>query len=136
MKKIFAILVRINYRVLNFANYIMGYGKAVEQGYRSNALAPLVWLNVFALPVLLTGVFFVKVVAIKYILIGLICVLCVFTLVMYVLLFLKDPKLLQSEKYRIEDKKLDLIAKQGGDDPIRPSELLSTAHIGKNLLDE
>lgn len=135
-RKLFSILGKLNKRFLDFVNYMAGYGKAVEQGYRSNALAPLVWLDIFALPILLTGVFFIKIVIIKYILIGIIFILLLFTLIMYVVLFKKDPKLLQSEKYRLEDKRLDLIAQKGSDSPINPDQLPSTTHIGTNLLDE
>lgn len=40
-----------------------------------------------------------------------------FSSCIYVILLFKDPKLLQSERYRLADKKLDLIAQQGDDAP-------------------
>jgi energy-coupling factor transporter transmembrane protein EcfT len=100
-----------------------GYGVAVEKGYKSNALAPLIWLDIFVIPILLTGVFFIKIVALKYALVSIIFMLLLFTLIMYVLLFKKDPKLLQSEKYRLEDKRLDLIAQKDGPEPLNPNIL-------------
>jgi len=136
MKKIFAILDRLNHLFLDFVNYISSYGKAVKSAYKSNALAPIIWLDVFAIPVLLVLTTIFKTIVIKYILVGLVVLLIIFTLVMYVVLFKKDPKLLQSEGYRIEDKKLDLIAQKGGDIPINPVDLITSSEIGSDITHE
>jgi len=74
---------------------------------------------------------------IKYACLGLMIVLVLFTLLMYVVLYKKDPKLLQSEAYRIEDKKLDLIAQQGTDSQsVTITELIKNVEIKGELEDE
>jgi hypothetical protein len=94
--------------------YIQSYGKSIKDGYKSNAFAPLVWFYVFVIPILIILTLLIKDIVIQLIIIGLIVVLILFALLMFFLLFKKDPKLLQSEWYRLENKKLDMIAQQGG----------------------
>lgn len=132
MMRIFVILDKLNRKFLNFVSYIASYGKAIAGGYKTNALAPLIWFNVFLIPVFTTGAILINITAIKYVLIISIIISVLFTFVMYVVLFIKDPKLLQSEGYRIEDKKLDIIAQKGGDILVNPVNL-STREIGTEI---
>lgn len=91
---------------------------------------------VFVIPVLVVVMCVIKNSAIQYILVGLIVVLILFTLLMYFLLFKKDPNLLQSEKFRIEHKKMDLIAEKGGKIAFKEVDLGSLAQLGGGATDE
>ena len=132
MRKFFIILDKLKVRILNFVNYLSSYGKAVANGYKTNALAPLIWFIVFAIPLLTTGIIFINNIVIKYIFTGLICCCIIFPFVMYCILLIKDPKLLQSEAYRIEDKKWDLIAQKGGDITFNPLDIQTKEIRGGN----
>lgn len=136
LRKIFTILDRLNKKMLDFVNYMSSYGKSVKDGHKTNAFAPLVWLLVFLIPCLIVTIFFVKNDVIKYLLVGLIIILVLFALLMYFLLLKKDPKLLQSEWYRLENRKLDLIMQQGDENPIIPDNLLNSSEIGGELTDD
>jgi hypothetical protein len=130
MRRLFAIFDRINRFFLNFVNFIAAYGKSVKDGYKSNAFSPLVWLLVFLIPCLITVIFVIRNDIIRYVLVGLIVLLILFALLMYFLLFKRDPKLLQSEWYRLEDKKLSMIAEKGGQITISEVELNPKTQIG------
>lgn len=102
----------------NITNYI-------RSGYRSNAFAPFVWA---------TGLVFMFIAAfywgtsdtiIRYALIGLFVFLVISLVIIYFVLLIKDPRLLQSENYRLEDKKLDMITQKGSDFEIKPVELVT-----------
>ena len=68
---------------------------------------------------------------ISYIFLSLLVIVVLFALCMYVVLLIKDPNLLQSEYYRIEDKKLDIIASKGSDIQFNPVDLTPpTKEIG------
>ena len=95
----------------------------VKAGYKSNAFAPLVWFNAIVDPILLVSSYISDEPVAKYFLMGTVCLLIVFSAIMYAIIFFKDANLLQSEKYRIEDKKLDLIAAKGSDIQIEPVNL-------------
>lgn len=102
---------------------ISGYlEEVVRYGYRSSAISPLLWINsLIALPCLMLscivssglkwGFFSIAVCVIGY------------TLYKYNFLVNKDPRLVQSEKFQLESKKLDIIAKKGGDIIIDPVSL-------------
>lgn len=106
-----------------FQNYFANLANVVKVGYKSNAFAPLVWFNAVVQPFLFVPAFLSKNETIKVVLIIVASLLIVFSAIMYLVLFLKDPKLLQSENFRIEDKKLDLIAQKGSDISITPVNL-------------
>ncbi|CAH0998028.1 hypothetical protein EMA8858_04163 [Emticicia aquatica] len=95
----------------------------VRTGYKSNAFAPLVWFDGIIIPTILVFINLIDNNIIDYCLIGLLGIIVLFSLSMYLALFLKDPKLLQSENFRLEDKKLDIISQKGGVVSINPVEL-------------
>jgi hypothetical protein len=95
----------------------------VKSGYRSNAFAPLVWFNAIVNSFLLIGICYTNEIIVKYIFTICLGIILIFTLVMYLALFIKDPKLLQSERFRLEDKKLDMISQKGSDIVIQPVDL-------------
>jgi len=101
----------------NLTNYI-------KAGYRSNAYAPLVWLMGLIFMVL-SGLYCITDnLIIRYALISVIIFTILFALVIYVVLLIKDPKLLQSENFRLEDKRLDMITQKGSDIIINPVNLV------------
>jgi membrane protein YdbS with pleckstrin-like domain len=110
--------------------YIQAFGKSVKDGYRTNAFAPMKWFAIFLVPILITSIATIKILFFQIIISILLSIIVVFSLVMYLVIFLKDPKLLQSEAFRIEDRKLDLIAQKGGDISINAVEL----NTGTNVL--
>src|SRR5205085_79419 len=113
-------------------NYIRAYGKSVKDGYVSNAYAPLVWFVIFLIVPLVVVTLVAKNQVIQYICAGLFVVVIIFTLVMYVVLLLKNPKLLQSEWYRLESKRLDLISQQGDEKPVTIDLVQSTEIRGNS----
>jgi len=128
--KYFNILGKIRSIILVvWQKYMAAYGKSVKDGYVSNAYAPLVWFVVFLIIPFILGIIFIHNTIVQYVLIGLIAIIVLFSLVMYVVLLVKDPKLLQSESYRLEDKKLDLIAQQGDGGSITVIESQNIAEI-------
>jgi hypothetical protein len=118
---IFVFFCRLHERLMGFwEKYILNYGTAVQRGHKSNAYAPLVWFDVFTLPILSLLICIIKIPFVEIALSVLLILVVLFSLVMYLMLYLKDPKLLQSEYYRLEDKKLDMIAQKGGDILVEP----------------
>jgi site-specific recombinase len=109
-------------------HYWANIANLVKVGYRSNAFAPLVWFNSIVDPTLLIVACILKGV-LSYLLVGVLCVIVLFSLTMYVALFIKNPNLLQSERYRLEDKKLDLIASKGSGIMINPVNITPQQYI-------
>lgn len=101
-------------------NIFANLSNLVKSGYKTNAFAPLVWFTAVSLPILLYFGFKTSNTLIQFFLIGASVFIVLFAAIMYLVIFLKDPKLLQSEGYRLEDKKLDLIAEKGGAISINP----------------
>ena len=114
---------------LAFWNYITAYGKSVQNGYRTNAFAPIKWLTIFLCPLLMAGILLIKILFVQILLVALLVGVVMFALLMYFLIFKEDPKLLQSEAFRIEDRKLDLISQKGGDISINAVELTTSTNI-------
>lgn len=97
----------------------------VKAGYKTNAFAPLVWFNAVADSLLIFGIKVCNNLVVTYIFVSVLCLLIIATFITYIVLLVKDPKLLQSEKYRIDDRKLDLIAQKGQGITINPVDLLN-----------
>lgn len=104
-------------------NFVANLSGIIKAGYKTNAFAPLVWFNAVADPSLIISINCSDDKSMK--LIFLLCVILIIlcTLVAYFYMLFKRPDLLQSEKFRIEDKKLDLIASKGSDIVISPVNL-------------
>ena len=132
----FAIFDKFKKRLLFFwQNYTAKYGKAIKDGYKSNAFSPIAWYCYFLIIPLGFGCIYTKNTIVQIIFLVLIIIIILFPLVMYFLLFKKDPKLLQSEAYRIRDKTLDIIAQKGGEILVNPVDL-TNAEIGNEPADE
>ncbi|HMI05732.1 MAG TPA: hypothetical protein VK541_24805 [Pedobacter sp.] len=101
----------------NLTNYI-------KAGYKSNAFAPFVWVSGLIFIFLFTFFTISDDQIIRYVLIGAFILVIVFNFVIYLILIFKDPRLLQSENYRLEDKKLDMITQKGSDFIIKPVDLV------------
>lgn len=105
----------------------------MKSGSKTNAYAPLIVVCGIVIFASMIGIHYFDENIIKYVFLGLIVVVVIFALVMYVVLLMKDPKLLQSERYRIEDRKLDIIASKGQDIQFNAVDLtVPTKEIGEN----
>ena len=105
----------------------------MKSGSKTNAYAPLLWLCGIVIFSSTGGMFYFKEPVIKYVFLGLIVLVVIFALIMYIVLLVIDPKLLQSEHFRIEDKKLDIIASKGEGIQFNPIDLtVPTKQIGEN----
>lgn len=115
--------------------YIRSYGSSMKDGYKTNAFSPLAWFVIFLIIPLLVLVLASKNTVIQYGAMGILLLVVLFCLGMYIILLRKDPKLLQSEKFRIEDRKMDLIAENGGDIKFIPFDLSGSDVGNKSDLD-
>ena len=106
-----------------FQQYLSNLALLVKSGYKSNTFSPLVWFCAIVMPVLAALLIFSNDKVIIYTSLALFVVLLMFCMRMYLKTFDKDPKLLQSERFRIEDKKLDLVAQKGSNIEIEPFDL-------------
>ncbi|MEI9955140.1 MAG: hypothetical protein WDM90_02280 [Ferruginibacter sp.] len=132
MNFILSIFDKLKKRLLaNWISYIGKYGQSVKDGYKSNAFSPLVWFIVIFVTPLFVTIWLTNDLVFKYSCFGLIVLVLIFAFCMYIKLLNKDPKLLQSEWYRLEDKKLDMVAQQGeGDEaPIVITEKTTSTEI-------
>jgi hypothetical protein len=95
----------------------------VKTGYKTNAFAPYVWFCAVVAAVELLIMIFIPDLFIRRVLT--ICFVSTvgFGMFMYWKLFKKDPRLLQSESFRLEDKKLDMIGQKGSGIIINPVDL-------------
>lgn len=95
----------------------------VTSGYKSNAFSPFVWQLAVGGILLLLGILFIDDKIINYIFVGALIVLIFYNMFMGNKIFNTDPNLLQSEKYRTNDKILDLVEKKGGELSVHPITL-------------
>ncbi|HVW16395.1 MAG TPA: hypothetical protein VHB54_21355 [Mucilaginibacter sp.] len=118
---------------MSFDQMMAQLANLMKSGSKTNAYAPLIWQCSIVCVLSIGGMYYFKEPVIRYVFLGLIVLVVIFALVMYVVLLIKDPKLLQSEKYRIEDKKLDIIASKGEGIQFNPIDLtVPTKEIGEN----
>lgn len=110
--------------------YMAAYGKASKDGYKKNAFSPLAWFSIFLIVPLIVAILCIGRGVIQYLLLGLLIIIVLFTLIMYLVLFIKNPNLLQSEWYRLEEQKLTMIGEKGGEIKIAKVDLNSNARIG------
>jgi membrane protein YdbS with pleckstrin-like domain len=96
----------------------------MKTGSKTNAFAPLIWLCSVVMFMSMTGIYYFKDPIIKYVFVALIVFVVVFSAITYVVILIKDPRLLQTENYRIEDKKLDIIASKGMEIKFNPVDLI------------
>lgn len=112
-----SLLTSVNKILANLSNLI-------QTGYKSNAFAPWVWFTGVASAVLLPLTLVTKNEMITTIVVLAVVGMIIYGMIMYAVLLKKDPKLLQSESYRLEDKKLDIISEKGKGLAIRPVDIL------------
>src|SRR5262245_62131432 len=87
--------------VANFLSYL---GNLTRSGHRSNAFGPWVLFAGITIPILVFGGYKAEGIA-QIILFSCVGFIVLFAAIMYLVIFIKDPKLLQSESYRLEDKR-------------------------------
>ena len=116
---------------MSWEQYFANVANIVKSGYRSNAFAPYVWFCAIVIPFLIAAILLIKDPRVTIVVSIAICFVILFASVMYFVLFQKDPKLLQSENYRIEDRKLDLIEQKGGDLIVNPIDMILPMQLEK-----
>ena len=111
--------------MLNLNKY---FAEALQRGQRSSALSPLLWLNsIVSIPSLILstrveGPF-------RYVLFGLGVLIVLSTLVAYAYLLRRDPRLVQSETFQLESRRLDIIASKG-----EPAVIASAVEVSEPAL--
>jgi len=103
--------------------YLASIVNLVRTGYKTNAFAPYVWFCAVIAVVELLIMIAIADIFIRRVLTITFVVTVLFGMFMYWKLFKKDPRLLQSESFRLEDKKLDMIGQKGSDIMINPVDL-------------
>ena len=131
MKSILHIFGNLKRRILVlWDKYMAAYGVAVKNGYKSNAFSPIAFYAYFLILPLIGAAVWIHNFVLQCIFVAVIVIIALFPLVMYLLLFKKDPRLLQSEKFRLEEKKLNMIAEKGGSIKISEVDLNNNTRIG------
>ncbi len=116
---------------MSFEQVIANLANVVKAGYKSNAYAPIVWFNAIILPIFFTVALCLGDCAAQIVLIYVACGIVIFSAIMYLVIFIKDPKLLQSERFRIEDRKLDLVSTKGADFKVLPVDLSTPPQLSE-----
>src|SRR5437773_3624717 len=89
------------------------FGQVLQRNQRSSALTPLLWLTaLIGLPSLYLSVRLAGPARIAFFALAVVLVLA--DLIAYTYLVLKDPRLVQSETFQLESRKLDIVASKGG----------------------
>lgn len=95
--------------MLNLEKY---FAEALQKGQRSSAMSPLLWLNsIVSIPSLILSTRVED--PFRYVLFCLTVLIVLCTLVSYVYLLRRDPRLVQSETFQLESRRLDIIASKG-----------------------
>jgi len=97
--------------MFDFGEYFKGLFAA--SGRKSSAMSPLLWLNALVTIPCLMGSFLISD-SFRYAPLGIAVIIILFTLKKYNDLTNKDPRLVQSEWFQIEQHKLDVVAQKGG----------------------
>lgn len=107
---------------MDISSYLGSLGNTLKIGKRSNAFFPLA---VFSIVIIGISTFFgfKSPSPLNYFLYGFAGFVTIFTMTVYLIIFFKDPKLLQSESYRLEDKRLDIMIQKGGTIDFNPVNL-------------
>jgi hypothetical protein len=103
--------------------YLSKLANMVQVGRRSNAFAPVIWLTGIICFICIGGMHYFDDPIIKYTLLIIFIIGILYAMAMYIVLLVKDPRLLQSESFRIEDKKLDIISAKGSEVIVNPVNL-------------
>lgn len=108
-----------------FAEILASLGNSLRVFKRGNAFTPFA---IFAIFVIVILIYFSTVFSgvIQMIMIILICFIVLFSCAMYLVLLIKNPKLLQSETYRLEEQRLNIMQEKGGSVIFEPVSLTPT----------
>ena len=89
-------------------------GSIIKSGYKSNVFAPVVWFIIAIQPFLITLAFIIKDYYLRcWIVFGDLGIV-VAAFLTYLGILICKPVLLQTEKFRIENRKLDIVSQKGG----------------------
>lgn len=109
---------------MSYDQILAKFGSLIGTYSKRNIYAPLIWISGFIITMLGIIMFsFKEYSEVRYTCLVFILLITIFDLVMYVIIFVKDPKLLQSERFRLEDKKLDMMASKGSEIKFNPVNL-------------
>jgi hypothetical protein len=104
-------------------DYFTSIVNLVKTGYKTNAFAPYVWFTAVVAVVEIIIMIIISDMFVRRTLTITLVATILFGMYMYYQMFKKDPRLLQSESFRLEDKKLDMIGQKGSDIMINPVNL-------------
>lgn len=99
--------------------------KVLKMEYRSSALSPLLWLNALITIPCLVGSFIIQT-NFRWAPFILAVAIIFCTLKKYDFLLDKDPRWVQSERFQIDSRKLDIVAQKGGPIIVDPVNLQLT----------
>lgn len=99
---------------------LKSFSETFKIGYKTNALSPYVWFICLSILLLITGIKLSDDILTRHLFTYAILLLILFGMGIGIAIFIKDPKLLQTEKYRTNDRILDIVEKKGGDISINP----------------
>lgn len=109
--------------------YWANLANVISVGNRANAFVPLIILDSILIPVIFLFIYVSDDKVIRYSLVALIALLVIGSLIAYFIMLFKKPELLQTEHFRIEDKKLNMIAEKGSDFKILPVNLTTPTNV-------
>jgi hypothetical protein len=114
------IQLRFYHLIKMFRQYVSGISNIVNSGgKKSNAFTPILKLiGIFAITFIPIALYLNGIIV--YIMLGVLMFLFLGAVIIYLIIFFKDPKLLQSESYRIEERKLEIVSEKGGALVINP----------------
>ncbi len=98
-----------------------------KSGGKTHALAPFLWLIgiwlILFILLLLWGLPKIDDVSLKYLIICIFVGVFIIGVIIYLIIYFRTPERLQSEWYRLEDKKLNMFAQKGGKISFEPVDL-------------
>lgn len=105
-----------------FSSAIMA--KIAANGYKSNVFTPIAAFITILVIVLFAVALRVQNETMQWLLVGFALFLVLFAVIIYVVILYKDPTLLQSERFKLENRKIDVIMVKGQNQiPIDPITL-------------
>lgn len=102
-------------------------------GYKTNAYTPLIWITSTVMASLCLLCWHLEDGWLRFIIGILIVAIIVFSFGVYLYLLLNKPHLLQSERYRTDDKILNIISQHGGEIKLMDEQGMSSLEYQKSL---
>ncbi len=107
-------------------NFMQSKMSSFGYGYKANVLSHLSWISWIIIPSSFSGLIFGKDWYVKLFCILVIAFLLVYNVIKYEYWSKKDPDRLQTERYNLEKRRIDIYASKGGlPHEIDPSETMT-----------